>query len=149
MIMKKIDSFTGEHSFLSNFHPCKVEYCGIEYPSSEHAYQCQRTLDAELSERIRQLPTAGQAKRFARHIPPREDWEFIKNGVMMQVLLAKFMQNEDLAAKLLATGDAFLEEGNSWGDKYWGTVNGEGKNMLGIYLMSVRTDLQLEKYPWP
>lgn len=30
------------------------------------------------------------------------------------------MQNSDLRAKLLATNDEYLIEGNTWGDKYWG-----------------------------
>ena len=37
-----------------------------------------------------------------------------------------------------------LEEGNNWGDKYWGTVEGEGKNMLGKLLMKVRAILSNE-----
>jgi len=30
--------------------------------------------------------------------------------------------------KLLETGDAHLEEGNDWGDRYCGTVHGVGQN---------------------
>ena len=43
-----------------------------------------------------------------------------------------------LREKLLATGDAYLEEGNNWGDTIWGTVNGRGQNHLGRLLMEVR-----------
>lgn len=42
---------------------------------------------------------------------------------MEELVRAKFTQNPDLADKLLATGDAHLEEGNTWGDRIWGTVN--------------------------
>ena len=50
----------------------------------------------------------------------------------------------DLKEKLLATGDEHLEEGNTWGDTTWGTVNGIGENRLGKILMKVRNELQEE-----
>lgn len=52
------------------------------------------------------------------------------------------MQHYDLAQKLIATGNAYLEEGNQWGDKFWGTVNGNGENMLGKILMKERDILR-------
>lgn len=54
----------------------------------------------------------------------------------------KFTQNTELADKLLATGDAYLEEGNTWGDRIWGTVNGSGANRLGVILMQIRAELK-------
>ena len=57
-------------------------------------------------------------------------------------MLAKFSQHPELAEKLLATGNAHLEEGNSWGDKVWGTVGGVGANNLGKILMRVRETLR-------
>ena len=63
---------------------------------------------------------------------------------MTDIVKAKFEQNEDLQKKLLATEDAYLEEGNTWGDRIWGTVNGVGANNLGEILMNVRKELQLE-----
>ena len=44
-----------------------------------------------------------------------------------------------LRAKLLATGDQELAEENTWGDMFWGTCNGQGKNRLGILLMHMRS----------
>lgn len=43
---------------------------------------------------------------------------------------------------MLATGDAYLEEGNTWGDRIWGTVNGSGANRLGVILMQIRAELK-------
>jgi len=54
---------------------------------------------------------------------------------------AKFEQNPDLAAKLIATGDEELVEGNTWGDTYWGVCRGVGQNKLGKILMNVRQEL--------
>ena len=42
---------------------------------------------------------------------------------------------------LIATGDAYLEKENTWGDRVWGTVNGQGANNLGRILMDVRDEL--------
>ena len=57
------------------------------------------------------------------------------------------MQHYDLAQKLIATGNAYLEEGNQWGDKFWGTVNGTGENMLGKILMKERDILRKSELP--
>ena len=56
----------------------------------------------------------------------------------------KFAQNPDLLQKLLDTGDAHLEETNTWKDTFWGVCKGEGQNNLGKILMSVREELREE-----
>ena len=43
---------------------------------------------------------------------------------------------------LLATGEEYLVEGNTWGDKYWGVCGGIGLNHLGKLLMQVRDELE-------
>jgi len=60
------------------------------------------------------------------------------------VVLAKFLGNGDLRDQLLATGDAELVEGNTWGDTYWGvdSRSGKGENMLGKILMETREFLK-------
>lgn len=63
---------------------------------------------------------------------------------MYEICKAKFTQNGDLKEKLLATGNDILEEGNTWGDRVWGTVNGVGENRLGKILMRVREELRNE-----
>lgn len=63
---------------------------------------------------------------------------------MKDIVMAKFTQNEDLKEKLLSTGNTYLEEGNTWGDRIWGVVDGNGANLLGNILMNVRKELQLE-----
>lgn len=68
----------------------------------------------------------------------QKDWEGIKNLAMYEVVKAKFTQNEEIKKMLINTGNCYIEESNTWGDDYWGTVNGVGDNMLGIILMKVR-----------
>ena len=43
---------------------------------------------------------------------------------------------------LLATGNRGLIHENFWGDKFWGTTNGDGKNQLGSILERIRSDLR-------
>lgn len=85
------------------------------------------------------------AKREGYKVKLRENWEDIKIDVMYQIVLAKFSQNEFLKQKLIATGREWLEEGNTWGDRTWGTVNGVGQNLLGHVLMTVRSVLMLQE----
>ena len=72
------------------------------------------------------------------------DWEEIKLEQMYNNCMAKFFQHPDLREKLLQTCCRPLFEGNTWGDRYWGTVNGYGENHLGIILMDIRAKLQNE-----
>ena len=60
---------------------------------------------------------------------------------MRDVLWAKFSQNADLAARLVATDHRYLEETNWWGDTYWGFFQGAGQNVLGRLLMETRDRL--------
>lgn len=134
-----IASFKGEHAFLSNFSPCPqgIVFEGIEYPTTEHAYQAAKTMNQAQRVRVRNLPTASQAKKVGRHLDLREDWEEVKVSVMREVLEQKFT-DPGLRAQLLATGETTLVEGNRWGDRYWGVSNGKGKNVLGLLLMALR-----------
>ena len=71
-------------------------------------------------------------------------WSRIKLDRMRAVLHAKFTQHEDLRVLLLSTGSARLVETatvDNAVNRLWGEVNGVGKNMLGVMLMELRTQL--------
>jgi hypothetical protein len=138
----RIAAFQGEFRFLSNFWPATVEYEGIVYPDVEHAYQSAKTLDMNERRRIAALPTPAEAKHAGEALPLREDWPHVKYQVMLECVRYKFTHHPELAAKLLATGDAYLEEGNTWGDRIWGVYQGQGTNWLGKILMTVRAELK-------
>ncbi len=137
-----ITEFQGEHRFLSNFWPAEVVHEGISYPSAEHAYQAAKTLDRAERRRIAAILDPGDAKREGRKLALRPDWETAKFTVMEHCVRDKFTRNADLAAKLLATGDAELIEGNTWGDRVWGVYQGQGENRLGKLLMMVRAEIR-------
>jgi len=136
----KIDNFREEYFFLSNFYPSKVKYDGIEYLNSEAAFQAQKC--SRKSDRLEfENLNPSEAKRLGRKVKIREDWESVKLDIMKNIIREKFNQNFDITLKLIETGDNYLEEGNTWGDKEWGVCNGKGKNLLGKILMEIRSEL--------
>ncbi|MFO0974636.1 MAG: NADAR family protein [Phycisphaerae bacterium] len=138
----KIAEFQGEYRFLSNFWLSEVWFEGARYPSVEHAYQAAKSLDPAERRRVAALATPADAKRAGRALSLRPDWERAKFAVMEACVRDKFTRHAGLRAKLLATGDAVLEEGNTWGDRVWGVCNGAGENRLGKILMQVRAELR-------
>lgn len=140
-VLDVINEFRGKNYFLSNFYSAPVTYEGITYLNNEAAFQAAKVMDKAEREKFAKLDPSS-AKRKGRRVQLRYDWEKVKFDIMYQVCLAKFTQNEDLKKKLLDTGDEHLEEGNTWGDRIWGTVNGKGQNHLGKILMRVRNELK-------
>lgn len=139
---KRIAGFVGEYRWLSNYLPCRITYEGRAYGSSEAAYHASKFPEAERDE-FTQLG-ADEAKKRSRQKPVDAAWwDARKERVMREILWEKFSQNPDLAERLLATGDRHLEEANWWGDRFWGTVDGEGRNVLGTILMEIRTRLRI------
>jgi|10_taG_2_1085330.scaffolds.fasta_scaffold93303_1 hypothetical protein len=145
--MKAITSFKGKHSFLSNFHPCTVDFGGLIYPSSEHAYMAAKSLDPDVKHQVARLSDGKAAKRFGKTIDIRPDWDEIKVEYMSRIVRRKF-EDRGLAERLLATGDAHLIEGNYWHDQHWGSCTCakhrgvSGDNWLGRILMTVRDEIR-------
>ena len=139
-MMNGITSFKDEYFFLSNYYEIPVTYNGVTYQSSEAAYQAQKC-----PERIPEFVnlTPDQSKHYARKLPLRKDWEQVKVRIMTEIVREKFT-NPEMREKLLGTGNAYLAEGNTWGDRIWGTVDGQGQNLLGQILMQVRNEIRNE-----
>lgn len=139
----KIDHFRGEYAFLSNFWEAPVLYQDLIYGSNEAAFQAQKCRTQYEKYAFTEMRPA-RAKKEGRMVDLRSDWEAVKVTVMEEIVRAKFTQNEDLKWRLLATGDACLEEGNTWHDTFWGVDarTGEGLNHLGRILMKVRDELR-------
>ena len=142
-----IDFFSGEHAYLSNFYERAVTYNGVTYQNSEAAFHAQKTLNPAMRLQFADL-NPSDAKKLGRKVKLREDWESVKDTIMYEVCLCKFLQNPDLKEKLLATGNEKLEEGTYWHDNYWGNCHCEkckdvvGKNHLGEILMKVREKIK-------
>ena len=149
-----INTFSGRFRFLSNFHPCKIEFQGITYPTVEHYYVSMKIkTDQQIEgrnitlidcrEMISKMKDPAKVKQLGKILKIRKDWETVKIDVMHWGLKEKF-KDEELKELLLSTGDIELVEGNNWGDKFWGVYAGEGQNHLGKLLMKVRNEIRQE-----
>jgi len=134
-----IDSFTGEHRFLSNFFPSSVYYDGQGCKTVEHAYQAAKTINVDERLEIFNCETPGRAKRLGKKVTIRSDWEDVKISIMEDLLRQKF-QIPSLKEELFWTGEDELIEGNDWGDIFWGVCKGVGENHLGKLLMKIREE---------
>lgn len=132
------------YGFMSNFYRSPITVDGLVYPTTEHYFQAWKFLDSNIREMIRLCGTPMQAAKEGRRrdLPLRQDWESVKVSVMKYALIEKFKQHPNLAKKLLDTGDAILVE-KTTNDYEWGCgTKGNGKNLLGILLMEIRSSLK-------
>lgn len=136
-----VKEFKNENAFLSNFYPCKIIYEGIEYPTTEHAFQAAKTLDIEKRKKISLLSTPREAKIIGNYIEIRQDWEQIKLQIMYDICKLKF-KKPFFENKLKNTLEEDLIEGNTWDDIYWGKCNNIGENHLGKILMRIRSEIK-------
>lgn len=140
-----IDKFRKEYAFLSNFASTFIDYDGVRYTSVETAFQASKTFDIELRKRMARY-TPKEAKKAGRRIELRSDWSSVKDQIMYELVKQKFSSDIfGYKSKLLATGNEYIEENNTWGDCYWGVCQGKGENRLGIILMRVRDELRGEE----
>lgn len=146
-----IHRFDKPYDWLSNFYPC----AGFPAPTLEHMYQAMKFIERapRIYALILRQPTPGRTKAIAarskHHISLT--WKEDNREIMRSLLHVKFHWaiNPGLAEQLVDTGDAFLIEGNTWHDTYWGVCEcskhrGDGANHLGQLLMFRRHELQQE-----
>lgn len=143
--------------FLSHFHPSQIVLDDATWPTVEHYYQAQKSPNPEYRAAIRAARHPGQAKRLAapptaprrfsknswfkkNGIAPRADWSEVKLDIMRRADRAKYAQNGDLAALLIATGTAELVEDSPL-EPFWGSgPDGQGLNWAGRILMEIRDE---------
>jgi ribA/ribD-fused uncharacterized protein len=115
-----IDCFNGKYAFLSNFYDSPIVYNGLRYSNNETAFQAQKTLDENIKKEFTLLPP-NLAKRKGRKISLRPDWEEVKDSIMYEICLEKFVysENVNLFKLLQDTEDEEIIEGNYWHDNYW------------------------------
>lgn len=139
--VRRIDRFEGPWEFLSNFYPVTlIGVNGLVFSTLEHAFQAAKTLDPFEQNTVQRAWYPGEAKKLGRQVTKRPDWEEIRVQVMRELLQQKFSK-QPFQGLLLSTGDAYLEEGNWWGDTFWGVCKGVGENMLGMLLMETRENI--------
>lgn len=146
-----INRFRGKYGFLSNFYTLEnyIDLYGYEFPTVEHAFAACKVCPGDENrnyflDKISKAETPMHAKSMGRSVPLRDNWEGVKIQMMHELLRLKFTNNEDLAQKLLATGNKELVEGNYHRDVFWGYClnTNTGRNVLGVLLTNVRKTLR-------
>jgi ribA/ribD-fused uncharacterized protein len=112
------------------------------YKTAEHCFQALKCVDDKEHKHVAESDTPADAKHMGRKIRKIENWNDIRDVVMFRVLTAKF-SNPNLQKLLYETKNAYLIEGNSWKDTYWGKDDKtwKGENRLGELLMRLRNQI--------
>ena len=139
---------------FSQWWVCPFTIDGITYPTAEHWMMAEKARlfgDKVQLANILATEKPAAAKAFGRkveHFAPSV-WEANKGDIVIKGNVAKFSQNVDLQAFLLATGDKIIVEASPLG-QIWGIGLGpenplatqpekwRGQNLLGFALMEVR-----------
>lgn len=153
--MNDITQFRGEYSWLSNFFPVDVILHPedlnepIIFPSVENAYQagkCSNSTDMLNFVDI----TPAEAKKLSRlkkyktkQFKKTTNFELFKLELMYGLLVQKY-NIEPFKSLLIATGDCYIQEGNLWGDMFFGYClkTNQGKNHLGHMIMNIREKIK-------
>lgn len=143
------------YQWLSNMQYVKIEYDGIIYPSIENFYQAMKYGKSAVVF-LDHTPQRQHIRTYLSKLKPHESKKFsrehdMSNGrfednkfkIMLFALQQKFNQ-EPFKTLLLNTGDCHIEEGNWWGDHFWGVdiKTRQGENNLGKLIMQVRSELR-------
>lgn len=164
-----VDVFDESHP-LSNCYPAQVVFEGVTFPSAEHAYQAMKFFDEDMAGRgydgwsenqdildaICVAETGPEAKDVARGFVDRA---FMRDrqqkvAIITAVMRARFLQNDELRATLLGTGERTIYEEYPFsvggGEDFWGVrgFDGEkyvaGDNVIGNILMQLRDEFLRE-----
>ncbi|HYD64159.1 NADAR family protein [Azospirillum sp.] len=135
---------------FSNLYRRDITFEGEVFATSEHAYQAGKARKPAVRKWLMDAPSPALLAMAAHGLyywDVAPGWSTTKFDRMRAVLRAKFTQHKDLCELLLSTGDARLVESatvDNEVNRLWGEVNGVGRNMLGVLLMELRTQLRAE-----
>jgi ribA/ribD-fused uncharacterized protein len=136
------------YGVFSNLFKRQIVFENETFETAEHAYQAGKPRKKEVRDWILNAPSPSLVAMAAHGLYSWDvagDWSKIKYDRMRGVLRAKFTQHEDLRMILLSTGNSRIVECgkvDNLVNRTWGEVNGKGKNMLGVLLMELRSELQ-------
>lgn len=141
---KDIIGFRKEYIFLSNSYVTLI-YCDdfikrLKFKNAEALFQATKCPYRAVE--FTDL-SAEESKILGKEVKQREDWVSIQYELLKYVLRLKFNQNECIKDHLILTGNSKLINENSE-DTIYGTVNGEGMNLLGKALMELRDEFKIE-----
>ena len=152
-----------DNGYLSNWYPSSFTVDSVAFSSMEQFMMYRKAIcfgDEAVAAQILSTSDVAKIKSLGRQVSNYDEsmWNGIRQIVVYEGLLAKFSQNEELKAKLKATGNAVLAE-CAVKDRIWGIglsmkdpdrlnkAKWNGQNLLGYALMMVRERLQ-QDYSW-
>jgi hypothetical protein len=145
-------------NYLSQWHMRDFRRAGITYCCCEQYMMAEKARlfgDAEALKKIMDSDSPATHKRTGRQVKNYDDekWCDVSRYTVFIANMAKFLQNEDLKEKLLATGNKIIVEASPydalwgiglgpWDDKVLDKKNWKGKNWLGEELRLVREQIR-------
>lgn len=143
-----------DNGFLSNWYLSNFSADGVTFSSMEQFMMYKKAVcfeDDEIAARILKTKEVSEIKALGRRVAGYDDniWNGVRQIIVYQGLIEKFMQNEELKDKLLKTGKSILAE-CAVKDTIWGIglsmndpdrfeiAKWKGQNLLGYTLMMVR-----------
>ncbi|WP_071124431.1 NADAR family protein [Leptotrichia massiliensis] len=143
-----------ENGYLSNWYLSPFTVEKKNFSSMEQFMMYQKAIcfgDEAVAKNILSTDDTSQIKALGRQVKNYDEhiWNGIRQIVVYEGLLAKFLQNKDLKDRLKSTGEAILAE-CAVKDLIWGVglsmkdpnrldkTKWKGQNLLGYTLMMVR-----------
>lgn len=143
--------YTREQYFeFSNFDKLDIPiiYQGIIFHTVENFYQAMKNKDINYRIQCSKV-SAAASKKLGKTVQLREDWDQLKDDVMLYALRKKFA-NDPWKKKLLDYQKPIVEY-NYWHDNYWGHCicdnckDKEHINKLGKLLHQLKQELENER----
>lgn len=142
--MGKIFFYESNYYLFSNFSAHEIEYNGVLYKTSEHAYQASKFDDEKIRNEIILSKSPLEAKNLANKYKDlvKKDWDNIKVKIMYEIVKTKVLQHKEVRNVLINTGNDEIIE-NSPIDYFWGCGKDKtGQNQMGKILMKIREELR-------
>lgn len=115
---------SNNYGFMSNWYPCSFK-CGSTLFNCMEQYMMWRKAivfnDLKTADAILAETEPREHKKLGRQVEGfnTSKWDYVKINVVLFGLGLKFSQNENLYAKLMATGKSYLVEASPY-DSIWG-----------------------------
>lgn len=146
-----------DNGYLSNWYLSKFTIDNVTFSSMEQYMMYRKAVcfhDESVAAQILATEDVAEIKALGRVVSNYDEslWNGIRQVVVYEGLLAKFLQNNELKEKIKVTGNAVLAE-CAVKDRIWGIglsmkdpdrfdkTKWKGQNLLGYALMMVRESL--------